>query len=70
MKLRNRAALAVVPLLAAGAAFADPPTDIPSLASGVAFTGVGAGILAIAAAVAAVLVIKKGARWVLSMIGR
>jgi len=53
---------------AAGANAAAP--DYTALTGAVDFSGVSTAVLAIAALLAAALVVKKGARMVLSMIGR
>lgn len=51
-------------------AMATPAGDFDTLTAAVDFADVGTAVVAIAAALAAALVIKKGARLVLSMIGR
>lgn len=56
-------------LSAAGVANATAP-DFSSITAAVDWSGVATGILAIAALLAVVLVVKKGARMVLSMLGR
>lgn len=66
-QLRRVAAVAAV--VGAGAANAAGP-DFSSLTSAVDFSSVGTAVLAIGALLAVPLVVKKGARMVLSMIGR
>lgn len=65
----TRISLAVVAAVSVGAANAAAP-DFTSLTSAVDFSTVGTAILAIGALLAVPLVVKKGARFVLGMIGR
>lgn len=65
----QRGLVAVGVLASAGAANAAAP-DFSSLTSAVDLSTVGTAVLAIAAILAAVLVVKRGAKMVLSMIGR
>lgn len=73
MKIKKIAAAVV---LAAGsavvssAAFAAAPTTVAELSSGISFADVALGILAVAGALITLAVVKKGARQVLSFIGR
>lgn len=73
MKIKNTA---VALVLAAGsavvssAAFAAAPTTVAELSSGISFADVALGILAVAGALITLAVVKKGARQVLSFIGR
>lgn len=60
--------VAAVGLLTAGSAFAVPPTTIAELTTGISFADVSLGILAIAAVLAAVYVVWKGAKMVLSAV--
>lgn len=69
MKVEKVVAFLAV-LLASTFALADTPADVGALGSSVVFSSVTIGILAIASGIAAVLSVKKGARWVLSMLGR
>lgn len=64
-----RGLVAVGALVAATGARAEA-TDFSAITSAVAFGGVVTAILAIAAIIAVPLVAKKGARMVMSMIGR
>jgi len=64
-----RGLLAVGALVTAGAARA-ADTDFSSITAAVAFGGVVTAVLAIAAILTVPLVAKKGAKMVLSMIGR
>lgn len=57
-------------LLAPLAAVAEPAGTYDSIMSAVDFDGVSTGIVGIAALLAAVLVVKRGGRMILSMIGR
>lgn len=57
-------------VLAAASAANAAATDYSSLTAAVDFSSVGTAVLAIAALLATALVVKKGARMVLSMIGR
>lgn len=68
-KAIQRGLVAAGVLVAAGAANAAAP-DFSSLTAAVDLSTVGTAILAIAALLAVPLVVKKGARFVLGMIGR
>lgn len=68
-KAIQRGLIAAGVLVASGVANAAAP-DFSSLTGAVDWSSVSTAILAIAALLAAVLVVKKGARMVLSMIGR
>jgi hypothetical protein len=69
MNKRFRRSFVGAAAVAAGAANAAAP-DFSSLTSAVDFSSVGTAVLAIAALLVVPLVVKKGARMVLSMIGR
>lgn len=57
-------------VLATASAANAAATDYSALTAAVDFSSVGTAVLAIAALLATALVVKKGARMVLSMIGR
>jgi hypothetical protein len=69
MNKRFRRSFVGAAVVATGAANAAAP-DFSSLTSAVDFSSVGTAVLAIAALLVVPLVVKKGARMVLSMIGR
>lgn len=66
----SRAAVVIAATAAATAARAEAGTDFSSITAAVAFGGVVTAVLGIAAVLTVPLVAKKGARMVLSMIGR
>ncbi|GGY21272.1 hypothetical protein [Pseudoduganella dura] len=66
----NKIAAAVVALSVSAAASAAAPTTVAELSTGISFADVGLGILAVAGALITLAVLKKGARQVLSFIGR
>jgi hypothetical protein len=68
-KAIQRGLISVGVLVAAGAANAAAP-DFSALSGAVDLSTAATAILAVAALIAVVLVVKKGARMVLSMIGR
>lgn len=69
-KLKQKALVAFVALVTAGAALAEPTTDYDGIIAAVDWADVVTGITAIAALVAAVLVVMRGSRMLLRMIGR
>lgn len=70
MKILKRAVAAVAVAALPVAAFATPTTDYDAIVSAVDWADVVTGIGAIAALIAGVLVVKKGARMLLSFLGR
>lgn len=62
--------LAALALALPVASFATPAGDYDAITGAVDFAQVAAGIGAIAALVAVVLVVKRGSGWLLRMIGR
>lgn len=70
MKNFKRFGLGLVALVGAAAAHATPTTDYDAIVSAVDWSDVVTGIGAIAALIAAVLVVKRGAKMLLGMLGR
>lgn len=68
--LKQKALVAVSGLVVAGAASAAPTSDYDGIIAAVDWADVVTGITAIAALVAAVLVVMRGSKMLLRMIGR
>lgn len=64
----QRGLVAVGALVVSGSALAVPPTTVAELTTGISFADVSLGILAIAAVLAAVYVVWKGAKMVLGAV--
>jgi hypothetical protein len=72
-KIVSAVVLAAGSAVVSSAAFAQAaaaPTTVAQLSSGISFADVALGILAVAGALITLAVVKKGARQVLSFIGR
>jgi hypothetical protein len=69
-KIARNSGIAAVATLAAGSAMAADATTVSALASGVSFTDVGLAILAVAGSLITLHVTSKGAKQVMSFIGK